>query len=243
MSTQCEYEHGQERACGSRESPEQTSQDTWSFKGICLALHAKLLPRPPKGLLVTLSSPRKASQLQTFPFYQEIKQGKQWESLEQAAPLVAESFPRPRRSSDFSQSVLLWLLLSHWLLCSHPAPQPKPCSHPQHLSFATQTDLLTCEQLLLKNRYPPFQRAKSLGQLGKAGKGHRRNLVLLCTPCGSSHKEASGMRRGLGTRSWCLCMLETISISKSDKHCLCFCICDPHSAIFLPFPILSLLPS
>lgn len=29
---------------------------------------------------------------------------------------------------------------------------------------------------------------------------------------------------------------------KPYKHCLYFCICDPHSAIFLPFPILSLLP-
>lgn len=199
----------------------------------------------PKGLFVTLSSPRKASQSQTFPIYEEIKQpgsGKQWESLEQAAPLVAESFPHPRRSSNLSRWLLLWLLLSRLLLCSCPAAQPRPCSHPRHLSFGTQTDLLTCEQLLLKNRYPPFQRAKSLGQLGKTGKGHRLNLVLLCAPCGSSHEEAGGMRWGLGTRSWCLCMLETISISKPDTHCLCCCICDPHSAIFLPFPVLSLLP-
>lgn len=179
-------------------------------------------PAPPTGLLVTLSSPRKAPQLQPFPFYQEIKSGsgKQWESLEHAAPLVAQSFPHPRHSSNLSQSFLLWLLRSCLPWCRCPAPQPKPRSHPQHLPFGTQTDSLTCEQLLFKKRYPLFQRAKTLGQLGKTGKGHRLSLVLLCDPCGSSHEEASGMRCALGTRSWCLCMLETISISKPYKHCL-----------------------
>lgn len=200
---------------------------------------------PPRDFLWLSLLPEKYHSCRLFPFTRRSSSwawGKQWESLEQAAPLVAESFPHPRRSPNLSQSVLLWLLLSRLLLCSCPAPQPKPCSHPRHLSLGTQTNLLTCEQLLLKNRYPPFQRAKSLRQLGKTGKGHRLNLVLLCTPCGSSHEEASGMRWGLGTRSRCLCMLETISVSKPYKHRLCFCICDPHSAIFLPFPILSLLP-
>lgn len=130
-------------------------------------------------------------------------------------------------------------------MCSCPAPQPKPCSHPRHLSFGTQNDLLTCEQQLLKNRYPPFQRAKSLGQLGKTGKGHRLNLVLLCAPCGSSHEEASGMRWALGTRSWCLCMLETISVTSLTSTVsisvfviptvLFFCL----SQYFLFFPIQS----
>lgn len=79
-------------------------------------------------------------------------------------------------------------------------PQPKPCSHPQHLCWS-QAAVLTCEQLLPKNRYPPFQRAESLGQLGKAGKGHRLDLVLLCAPCGASHEGASGLRWGLGTQA------------------------------------------
>lgn len=125
-------------------------------------------------------------------------QGKQWESLEQAAPGAAESFPHPRCSPAPSRSVLLWLLQSRLLLCSCPAPQSEPCSHPRRLPFGTQTDLLTCEQILLKNRYPPFQRAKSRGQLGKTGTGHGLNLVLLCAPCGSSHEGRRTAWRELG---------------------------------------------
>lgn len=136
----------------------------------------------PQGTACDSLPPEKHHSCRVFPFTRRSSswaQGKQWESLEQAAPLVAESFPHPRRSPNLSQLVLLWLRLSRLLLCSCPAPQPKPCSHPRHLFFGTQNDLLTCEQQLLKNRYPPFQRAKSLGQLGKTGKGHRLNLVLL----------------------------------------------------------------
>ena len=111
---------------------------------------------PPQGTSCDSLFPQKSiTVVDFFPFTRRSSswaQGKQWESLEQAAPLVAESFPHPRRSPNLSQSVLLWLLLSRLLLCSCPAPQPKPCSHPRHLSFGTQTDLLTCEQLLLKNR-------------------------------------------------------------------------------------------
>lgn len=163
--------------------------------------------------------------------------------MKQAAPSAAESFPHPRRCPDPSQPALLWLLLRRLPLCRCPAPQPEPCGHPRHLSFGTPADSLTCEQLLLKNRYSSFQRAKSLGQLGRTGEGHRLNSVFLCAPRGSSNKEESGMRRGLGTRSWCLCMLETISVSSLTSTAsvavfvtptaLFFCL----SQYFLLFPI------
>ena len=155
-----------------------------------MALLAKFLSIPCEDFSWLSLPPEKHHSCRLFPLARSSSraQGKRWESLEQAAPVVAESFPHPRCSPDPSRSVLLWLLLSRLLLCSCPAPQPEPCSHPRRLSFGTQTDLLTCEQILLKNRYPPFQRAKSRGQPGKTGTGHGLNLVLLCTRCGSSHE-------------------------------------------------------
>lgn len=68
-------------------------------------------------------------------------QDKQWESLEQAAPLVAESFPHPRPSSNLSQLVLLWLLLSCLLLCSLSCT-PAQALQPSSASFLWYTDWL-----------------------------------------------------------------------------------------------------
>lgn len=159
---------------------------------------------PHKGLFVALSSPRKASQLQTFPIYQEIKQsGSGWavgkpgtgsspSSRELPPP---KALPQPQPAGFVVVSAELPPLAE--LSCA-----PAQALQPSPASFCwSQADVLTCEQLLLKNRYPPFQRAKSLGQLGKTGKGHRLNLFLLCAPCGASHEGAGGWRWGLGAQA------------------------------------------
>lgn len=98
---------------------------------------------------------------------------------------------------------------------------PGQALQPSPASFCwSQADVLTCEQLLLKNRYPPFQRAKSLGQLGKTGKGHRLNLFFALRSLWCFTRRSRWLEMGLGGPSWCLCMLETISVRKPDKHCL-----------------------
>lgn len=111
--------------------------DTWSSTGICLASHDKLLLCHPQETSCDSLFPQKSITVANFSLLPSSRQaqGEQWESLEQAAPLVAESFLYPRHCPNLSQLFLLWLLLSRLLLCSCPTPQPKPCSHPQHLSF------------------------------------------------------------------------------------------------------------
>lgn len=207
--------------------------------------HAKLLScSHHKGLLMALSSPRKASQLQTFPIYQEIKQpGSGWAvgtpgtgsspgNTELPPPTV---LPKPQPAGSAVVSAELPPLAE--LSCS-----PAQALQPSSASLCwSQADVLTCEQLLLKNRYPPFQRAKSLGQPGKAGRGHRLDLFLLCAPCGVSHEGASGWRWSLGTRAGAFACWKPFPL-ESLTSAVCFGICDPHRAIFLHFPILSLLP-
>lgn len=100
---------------------------------------------PPSRDFLWLSlPPEKHPSCRLFPFSRRSSsqaQGEQWDNLEQAAPLVAESFPHPRLSPNLSQPGLLWFLLSCLLSQSCPEPQPKPCSHPQHLSVGPS---LTC---------------------------------------------------------------------------------------------------
>lgn len=202
------------RSCAGDAGSHQSQPDiNMAFKCICLAAHAKLLSCPPQGTSHGSVPPGKHPSCRLFPFTRRSSsqaQGECWENLEQAAPLVAESSPHPGQSPNLSQPGLLWFLLS-CLLCRAvllPAQALQPCS--ASLCWS-QADVLTCEQLLFRHRYPRFQRAKSLGQLGKAGRGHRLDLLLLCTPRGASHEAARALRWGWGP-SWCLCMLETISV-------------------------------
>lgn len=187
--------------------------------------------------------PEKHPSFRFIPFTRRSSsqaRGGQWEHLEQAAPLLTEfpppkALPKPQPAGSAVVSAELPPLAE--LSCS-----PAQALQPSSASLCwSQADVLTCEQLLLKNRYPPFQRAKSLGQPGKAGRGHRLDLFLLCAPCGVSHEGASGWRWSLGTRAGAFACWKPFPL-ESLTSTVCFGICDPHRAIFLHFPILSLLP-
>lgn len=192
---------------------------------------------PHKGILMALSSPRKASQLQTFPIYQEIKQpGSGWavgkpgrgscpSSRELPPP---KELPKPQPAGFVVVSAELPPLVE--LSCA-PAQALQPSSA-SLLVTGCRADMRTTPS---KEQIPSVSKSKVPWAAGESWQRTQTGFGFALCSLWCFTRRSQWLEMGLGDPSCCLCMLETISVWKPDQLCLCWYLWSPQS-YFSAFP-------